>query len=346
MKKKYGAGNISSFKVGSFTYHFLLLEKYPKIIRPVLKILFFVLKGFYLGRTYGRYDYIMSYGTNSTGIGAVILKMLLKTKFIAEIPGVPQNAYKFDTPNSENKRHYGQYFHDILIRLVVARANKVKLLYKSQLDHYPQLSETPRSVFHDFVATDVIEKIPTSDQKYVLLLGFPWYLKGLDTLVAAFLSIKDQFPEHQLKCAGFYPDIENILKLTKNDPQITIMDPVPQNESYNLIASCSVLVLPSRSKAMGRVLLEAMAAKKPLIGSSANGIPTYIKDGINGIIVPPGDINKLANALSTLLKDTELAKQMGENGYTYLKEELDQAAYVRKFKQMLTEVDKTQRGKF
>ena len=88
------------------------------------------------------------------------------------------------------------------------------------------------------------------------------------------------------------------------------------------IQNCNILVLPSISEAesFGMVLIEAMACKKPVIGSNIGGIPYVIDNNKNGLLVPPKDPKALAEAIIKLLKNPKLAKQMGEKGYKKVKE--------------------------
>ncbi len=75
-----------------------------------------------------------------------------------------------------------------------------------------------------------------------------------------------------------------------------------------------IFVLPSRNEGMGRVLVEAMAAGKPVVASRVGGIPDLIKHGENGLLVPAGDEKSLAAAIKQLIDDPEQAKAMGQRG--------------------------------
>lgn len=82
----------------------------------------------------------------------------------------------------------------------------------------------------------------------------------------------------------------------------------------DLLARVDVVALPSLSEGLPIVLLEAMAHGKPVVATPVGGTPELVVDGETGILVPPGDIGALAEALRTLLDDPQLAARMGEAG--------------------------------
>ena len=82
----------------------------------------------------------------------------------------------------------------------------------------------------------------------------------------------------------------------------------------DIMASFDVLVSASYAEPFGRVIIEAMAAGKPVIGTNAGGAPEIIQDGVTGIVIPPKDHRSLSNALICLLQREELRKNMGEAG--------------------------------
>jgi glycosyltransferase involved in cell wall biosynthesis len=75
-----------------------------------------------------------------------------------------------------------------------------------------------------------------------------------------------------------------------------------------------ILVLPSLNEGMGRVLVEALAAGKPVVASRVGGIPDLIQNGYNGYLVPPADEKALADAILKLLNDRDQANLMGHRG--------------------------------
>jgi glycosyltransferase involved in cell wall biosynthesis len=73
----------------------------------------------------------------------------------------------------------------------------------------------------------------------------------------------------------------------------------------------TLLVLPSRSEGMGRVIVEAFCRARPVVASRVGGIPDLVEDGRNGLLVEPGDTEGLADALVRVLDDRDLAERLG-----------------------------------
>ena len=81
----------------------------------------------------------------------------------------------------------------------------------------------------------------------------------------------------------------------------------------DVVVHASVLPEP-----FGRVILEAMACRKPVIGARAGAIPEIIEEGVTGLTFPPGDADALAEAIIAVVSDPVHARTLGENGYAQL----------------------------
>lgn len=79
-----------------------------------------------------------------------------------------------------------------------------------------------------------------------------------------------------------------------------------------LLAGCTVFCLPSWAEGQPVAMLEAMAAARPCVLTPVGGIPSTITDGVNGLLVDPGDFTALAAALKRLLQDPQERKRLGE----------------------------------
>ena len=75
----------------------------------------------------------------------------------------------------------------------------------------------------------------------------------------------------------------------------------------------SVLVLPSRSEGLGRVVVEAFCRGRGIVASRVGGIPDIDEDGATGILVPPSDSESLGRRILEVLRDPLRARAIGEN---------------------------------
>lgn len=280
----------------------------------------------------------MVYGTNTPGIAAVILKWLTGAKLITEIPGVPENAFRFDSPESNHP--IKRFFADLLLNLVCGSSDLLKLLYPTQVAKYPRLNRKPSSVFHAFVPVKLLRPDKTT-QRSIFSLGYPWYTKGMDILIEAFLRVAPEFPDWKLQLMGYFPDRKHLEELASGSPQIEFIQAAPRRIAFDRMEQCSVFALATRTESMGCVLLEAMAARKPIVASKVGGVPHYVTDDQNGLLFESENVEELASCLRRVMSDPQLRERLAANGFQRVSKELDEASFVREFGLMLTKVSQS-----
>jgi glycosyltransferase involved in cell wall biosynthesis len=183
------------------------------------------------------------------------------------------------------------------------------------------------AVFHDFAAVSALHP-QHKDDKYILLLGHPWYLKGVDVLIKAFNRITSRHPGHRLLVVGHCPDPSPFECLAAGNPQIELRKAVFPAEARELIASCSVLVVASRTEAMGRVILEAFAAEKPVIASRVDGIPHIVNDEASGLLFESENDVQLAECIDRILSNPDLAARLAARGAEAVREKYTAEAFA------------------
>jgi len=90
-------------------------------------------------------------------------------------------------------------------------------------------------------------------------------------------------------------------------------------EAMQIIKSSSIVVVPSRMESLPTTVKEAFYLNVPVIATNVGGIPELIKNNETGIIVPPDNPSKLAQAINELLSDREKSERLATNGNTFVK---------------------------
>jgi glycosyltransferase involved in cell wall biosynthesis len=211
------------------------------------------------------------------------------------------------------------------------------LLGPALIASYRRLRTVRTAVFPEFVPVSLVARREVQEQ-HILLVGAPWYLKGADLLIAAFLLLAGDFPGVKLKLVGWFPDGERLEALAGGSARIEILKPRPNPEILELMSEATVFALPSRCEGTPCVILEAMAAGLPIVASDVGGIPALVRHGENGFLVPVGDTAALEARLRELLSDGDLRRRMGARSYEMARTEFCEAAYWDHFARMVTEV--------
>lgn len=145
--------------------------------------------------------------------------------------------------------------------------------------------------------------------------------KGQDVVVRATARLRERWPNIRCLLVGdtevdrvYEERLRSLVAEKSLQDNVIFTGYQPNVADYlnvmHVMIHASVLPEP-----FGRVLLEAMAMKKPVIGARGGAVPEIIVDGETGLMFTPGDDAELAQEVAGLLEDSVRAKQMGENGY-------------------------------
>lgn len=110
---------------------------------------------------------------------------------------------------------------------------------------------------------------------------------------------------------------------------VRVLGFVSDQEKRDLLAGADIVALPSRTESFGLVFLEAWANGKPVIGARAGAIPGVVDHERDGLLVPFGDVNGLADAIRTLVDDPALASRLGTAGREKV---VDEATWYRRIR--------------
>ena len=151
-----------------------------------------------------------------------------------------------------------------------------------------------------------------SDPPTVFFCGRHEHRKGLRVLIEA-LEMSDV--DARVWIAGEGPETAELMQRTSGDNRIEWLGRVTDEDKFARLRAADVFCAPSLGgESFGVVLIEAMAAGTAVVASSLDGYRNVATDGIDSILVPPGDAAALAEALEIALGDDNLAARLREAG--------------------------------
>ena len=153
--------------------------------------------------------------------------------------------------------------------------------------------------------------------------------KGHRFLLQALPPLVAEFPDLWVLFFGQGPEAANLERaigaagLARQVRLCGFRDDLPE-----LLPCLDLLVHPATLEGLGVSLLQASSAGVPVIASRVGGIPEAVRDGINGLLVPPGDVAALGAAIARLLRDPDLARRLGRGGRVLMSAEFSIPAMV------------------
>jgi len=154
------------------------------------------------------------------------------------------------------------------------------------------------------------EKARDDDRLRIVFVGQAMERKGLPVLLRAFEALRDHIPT-ELTVIG--PTREELEPMMLDTRQVRMLERIDDEDKHEEIAKADVLVAPSlRGESFGLVLTEAFTQGTPVVASNIPGYRDVLRDGIDGVLFPPGDAQALAEALRDLHEQPEQRREMAK----------------------------------
>ena len=212
---------------------------------------------------------------------------------------------------------YGKFVYnqmDVNISVSEYNRRRASLIYRIPID---KIITIPSAVNSSFLNDDALKGAKSMPSHPVILyIGRLAPRKGVHYLLQAMPNVIKYFPKARLVVVGAGPLEHHLKDLSRRlDLQNSVMflGYVSDERIRRLLASADVVVVPSIFEGSPLVLLEAMAAGKPIVASAVQGIPEVVKPDFSGLLVKPRNIYEIEHAIVRLLKDREFANYLGEN---------------------------------
>lgn len=157
------------------------------------------------------------------------------------------------------------------------------------------------------------EKTIIKNSHNVLFFGRISPYKGIEYLCHAMLKVKEQVPDATLTIAGGGKIYFDIAPYQKQDWVEVINRYVGMEELAGLLQNCSLSVCPYTDATQSGVIMTSCSLCKPVVATNVGGLGEMVDDQKTGLLVPPKDVDALAQGIITLLKNDMLRKEMSNN---------------------------------
>lgn len=151
----------------------------------------------------------------------------------------------------------------------------------------------------------------------ILTVARQYPRKNTRTLIAALPRVKEAVPDVRLRIVGGGPELPALKRQAARlglDDDVSFLGELPDDRAVRgEYLSAHLFCLPSLQEGFGIVFLEAMAAGLPVVAGDTGAAPEVVADGVTGRLVPPEDVERLAECLIDLLND-RVPQRMGEAG--------------------------------
>ena len=204
-----------------------------------------------------------------------------------------------------------------LARFTIRRADATRALSRFTSSLVEEVWGEPATrsfpTYSDLSAFTGEPRRPLPERPTALFVGALELYKNVDGLAAAWRRVAARVPEARLVIVGRGSRPEPVRALVHDlRERVEHVEELPPTEVARRLDEATLLVLPSWPEGLGRVVIEAFARGRGVVATDAGGIPDLVDDGVEGLLIPPGDTDALVEALVRVLTDQALAERLGE----------------------------------
>ena len=236
---------------------------------------------------------------------------------------------------------------DLLARLGLRGADGVRTLSDFTSRAVREVGVEPTAAFPAFMDLETFLETPPAPlptRPVVVFVGVLERYKAVDVLADAWRISAPQVPDATLHLIGRGTLDDVVRSLVGDLPEQTRWtESLPAEGVAHALDAATVLVLPSRSEGLPRIVVEAACRGRAVVASAAGGIPDLVTHDVNGLLVPPEDADALAATLVRVLSDAQLAGRLGAGARQFVEPWLaTPEEYARRVRELVEQVSSAQ----
>ncbi|MGH3867946.1 MAG: glycosyltransferase family 4 protein [Pseudonocardiaceae bacterium] len=278
------------------------------------------------------------------GIGVLLTSRLLPLSMLGLIAHEPRLIRRADTTRSQHgpllDRILAAAWRRMSVVFVLGEQARVRVLENWQ----PSGPVIVIPHGDERALRDDQEVRPVADTGPVALFFGTWTAyKGINVLLECLPEVRRRVPDARVVLAGGVVGVD-LPALLSRVSELGGVDArpgyVPLEEIPRLFSEARVVVIPYLRASQSGVAHLAYTYERPVVATTVGDIPSVVRDGETGLLVPPGDPTALAEALTTLLADPARAQELGKAGARWLASEASWERVAEQLEQGLDHADR------
>ena len=270
----------------------------------------------------------------------VLFHANLAVRLVGPVAGVPSRRILCEIHTVEVERRWHLWLDNLTCRLCALELG----ISTSVVRHLRRVGHLPAARLHVLEGGIDVERFAGASPRSRRALGVREHVplllwvgrfdpvKGFETLIAAFARLRRE-RDVQLLLVGdgpYRPVVERLVA------DFNVRDDVilagPRRDIPEVMAAADVFVFPSRTEGLPTALLEAMASGRAVVTTDVPGCRDVVRCGRDGLLVPPGAPDKLAEAVRRLLSDEALRMRLAACGQQHVRERFGSAAVAERYR--------------
>lgn len=248
------------------------------------------------------------FGTNSAEV-----VMLARTLGGPPYSFTAHGPEEFDNPAA---LHLREKIENAAFVVAISSYGRSQLYRWVDHEHWPRIQVVHCGLDRDF--HDGAESVPLPDSPRLVCVGRLCEQKGQLILLEAVRQLRDRGVRFQLVLAGdgeMRPEVEKLIIRHGLEEQVCITGWISSQQVRQELQAARAMVLPSFAEGLPVVIMEAMALERPVISTTVAGIPELVRQGVDGWLVSPSDVDALTESLTLVLAaDITRLQEMGRQG--------------------------------